>query len=300
MVDDFGINYVGKEHADHLNASIKEKYELSTDWGGTLYCGITINWDYANRTVDLSMPNYISSMLHKYQHPLTKRAQNSPHPWNISTYSATQQLTMALDTTTPLELSEVKRIQKIVGTLLYYTLAVDATILVALGNIAAQQSIATQTNSNFVNHLLDYCHTHPDTELRYHTIDMILNIHSDASYNSEAKAQSQEGGHFYLGNTAYIRPTMIKNGSISITSTIMRNVMTSASEAECGAIFINTKEAFSLHTTLHKMGHPQPPTPVEVNNSTAVGFAKKTMQQKSKSMYMRYYWIQDCVSQIVF
>ena len=85
VVDDFGIKYVGKEHADHLIAAIEEKYEFSTNWGGTLYCGILINWDYANCTVDLSRPNYISSMLHKYQHTSPKRAQHSPHPWNIPT-----------------------------------------------------------------------------------------------------------------------------------------------------------------------------------------------------------------------
>ena len=74
MVDDFGIKYVRKDHADHLIASTEENYELYTDWGGTLYCGIKITWDYVKRTVDLSMPNYIYSMLHKYIHPPPKRA----------------------------------------------------------------------------------------------------------------------------------------------------------------------------------------------------------------------------------
>ena len=59
-------------------------------------------------------------MLHKDQHPPPKRAQHYPHPWNRPTFGATQQLTKEPDTTDPLELSEVKRIQKIVGTLLYY------------------------------------------------------------------------------------------------------------------------------------------------------------------------------------
>ena len=79
-------------------------------------------------------------MLHKYQHPPPKRAQNSPHSWNRPTYRATQQLTKAPDTTDPLELSEVKLIQKIMGTLLYYARAVDATMLVSLGTITSQQA----------------------------------------------------------------------------------------------------------------------------------------------------------------
>ena len=79
----------------------------------------------------------------------------------------------------------------------------------------------------------------------------------------------------------------------------MRNVIASASEAECGTLFNNTKEAVSLRTTLHKMGHPQPPTPIKVDNSIAVGFVNKQIkQQKSKSMDMRYYWMQDCVAQL--
>ena len=138
MVDDISIKYVWKEHADHLIVDIEDNYEFSTNWGGTLYCGITINWDYDNHTVDLSMPNYSSSMLHKYKHPPPKRAHHSPHLWNIPTYGATQQLTKAPDTTDTLELSEVKRIQRIMGNLLYYTRSVDATMLVALGTIAAQ------------------------------------------------------------------------------------------------------------------------------------------------------------------
>ena len=78
----------------------------------------------------------------------------------------------------------------------------------------------------------------------------------------------------------------------------MHNIMASASKAKCGSLFKNTKEAVVLRTTLHEMGYPQPPTPVEVDNSTAVGFANKQInQQKSKSMDMRYYRIQDRVAQ---
>ena len=283
MVDNFGIKYVEKEHADLLIAAIEENYEFSTDWCGTLYCGITINWDYAKRTINLSMPNYISFMLHKYQHPPPKRTWHSPHLWNRPMYGATQQLTKAPDTTDPLKLSEVKRIKKIVGTLLYYARAVDATMLVALGTITSQQAIETQTTSKCVNHLLYYYHTHPDAKLRYHASDMILYIHSDAYYNSEAKARSRAVGNFYLGNTASVCPTMYNNGAILNTSNIMRNVVASASEAECGAIFNNTKEALSLCTTIHKMGNPQPPSPLEVNNSTAVGFANKKLSNRSPS-----------------
>jgi hypothetical protein len=66
VVDDFGIKYVGKQHADHLIQAIGQHYKYSTNWKGKLYCGITIKWNYAQCMVDLSMPGYIPAALHKY------------------------------------------------------------------------------------------------------------------------------------------------------------------------------------------------------------------------------------------
>jgi hypothetical protein len=42
IVDNFGVKYVGKEHADHLIAHIKEKYKLTKDSLGDLYYGINL------------------------------------------------------------------------------------------------------------------------------------------------------------------------------------------------------------------------------------------------------------------
>jgi hypothetical protein len=73
VVDDFGVKYVGREHAEHLMACIKKNYNISSDWNGTSYCGLTLDWDYKNQTFDLSMPGYIKAALHKYQHPAPAR-----------------------------------------------------------------------------------------------------------------------------------------------------------------------------------------------------------------------------------
>jgi hypothetical protein len=65
VVDNFGVKYVGKDHADHLLNALKQHYEVTEDWEGKLYCGILLKWDYENRTVDLSMLGYIENALHK-------------------------------------------------------------------------------------------------------------------------------------------------------------------------------------------------------------------------------------------
>jgi hypothetical protein len=54
------VKYVGCENAEHLLQALHNDYEaVSCDWKGKLFCGITLKWDYDNKTVDLSMPKYI-------------------------------------------------------------------------------------------------------------------------------------------------------------------------------------------------------------------------------------------------
>jgi hypothetical protein len=49
VVDDFGEKYVGDQHARHLITALEHLYTVSSDWTGSLYCGLTLDWDYTNR-----------------------------------------------------------------------------------------------------------------------------------------------------------------------------------------------------------------------------------------------------------
>jgi hypothetical protein len=87
---------------------------------------------------------------------------------------------------------------------------------------------------------------------------------------------------------------LITNGAILIISKVLKNVMSSAAEAEIGAVFINAKEGSVLRTTLEELGHKQPPTPMEMDNITATGYSNGTIKQKrTKAIDMRFYWIKD-------
>ena len=51
VVNDFGVKYFGEEHAKHLLNILLENYEgVHEDWVGTTFCGITLKWDYIQRT----------------------------------------------------------------------------------------------------------------------------------------------------------------------------------------------------------------------------------------------------------
>ena len=150
-------------------------------------------------------------------------------------------------------------------------------------------------------HLLNYLATNPDATVRFHASDMILNIHSDASYLSETNPHSRACGHFFMGWRPDPTKPIKVNGAFFTLCVILRFVVASAAEAEHGALFLNCKQATIFRLTLVEMGHPQPPTPIHCNNSTAVGIENNTIKrQQSRSMEMHFFWDADAVEQAKF
>ena len=185
IVDDFEVKYIRKETTNHLIQSLQKLYTISINWTGSLFCGLTIDWDYATRTCDISMPEYLQIALLKFQHPAPKRPQHAPHAWSKPTYGAQVQYTQDNDSSTLLTEKTINLVKQIVGTLLYYSIAVDPTMITALSSINAQQSKRTEKTYVDTLWLLNYTATDPNAKIRYTASDMILYIHSDASYLSE-------------------------------------------------------------------------------------------------------------------
>ena len=294
VVDDFGVKYVGKRHAEHLMKVLSEFYEMEEDWLGKLYCGITLDWNYEKGYVDTSMPNYVAKQLTRYRHKAPKRPQNCPYDPPPRVYGKKSQEMPKEKASPPVSAEEKKYIQQVVGSFLYYARAIDMTILHALSAIAAEQSSPTERTLQRVRQFLDYMHTHPNAVIRFRSSDMILNVHSDASYLTASRARSRAGGYFFLGSLPKNGKPIKLNGNVAITCAILKLVAASAAEAELGALFLNAQEARIIRLTLAEMGHPQPPTPIHVDNTTAVGIVNNTIKrQRSRAMEMRYFWLLD-------
>lgn len=119
---------------------LKQHYVLTLDWFGTKYIGFTLEWDYINGTVDLSMPGYIERALERFGHSAPNRPQHSPHAWTPQQYGSGTQQTTEPDKSSPLTPANVMRLQQIIGVLLYYARMVDNTMIVALGTLASAQA----------------------------------------------------------------------------------------------------------------------------------------------------------------
>jgi hypothetical protein len=139
--------------------------------------------------------------------------------------------------------------------------------------------------------LLDYLATQEDAVLTYHASNMVLAVHSNASYLSEPKARSRAGGHFFLSSDTTVPPN---NGAVLNIAHIIKNVMSSATEGELAGLYIMACKAVYIRIILEELGHKQPPTPLQTDNAMADAVINGKIQPKrTKAMDMRFHWLRD-------
>jgi hypothetical protein len=197
------------------------------------------------------------------------------------------QYTKAEDVTQLLSKEEKKYIQQVLGTFLYYGQAVDSTMLTALSSITSNQAKPTEETMSNIKHFLDYMASNQDAIITYHANGMVLVMHSNASYWSKPKARSPAGGHFFMSSNI---ADPANNGAVLNIAQIIKAIMSLAAEAELGALYINACKAIPIRLLLAEMGHIQPPTPTQTNNSTALGVVNSNIQPwQTKAMDMWFH-----------
>jgi hypothetical protein len=240
------VKYVGKEHVDHLIQCLKSDYELTEDWTGDLYCRIQLVWDYNTQTLDISILGYIKKVLQKYKHPIHSKLQHCPYSLSPKQYGAKAQEPLLVNISPLLPPDKIKEIKRVIGSILYYACTINITVLMALSYIAIMQTKGTTSTMEKAKQLLDYLATNPNATMRFKSSDMIMNVHLDASYLSEANARSRACGHFFMEwDTKDGNPIKL-NGAIFTLCTILRFVVASTAKAELGAPFLNCKEGVIL------------------------------------------------------
>jgi hypothetical protein len=290
VVDDFGVKYVGKEHAEHLLKTLEDHYKVTSDWKGDRYIGIHLQWDYNKRQVHLHMPDYVKRALTQFHHKLRK-PQNQPFPHTPIVYGTKHQYAKENSKSPKLDAKGKKFVQQVCGKFLFLGRAVDSTLLAPISAIASQSSDPTEDTLEHVKQFLDYLATQEEAVLTYSASDMVLAVHSDASYLCEPKARSRAGGHFFMSFDSEDPPN---NGAILNIAHIIKNVMSSATEAELAALYIMAREAVYIRSVLEELGHTQPPTPIQTDNAMAEAVVNGKIQPKrTKAMDMRFHWLRD-------
>ena len=123
-------------------------------------------------------------------------------------------------------------------------------------------------------HLLDYVATYSNDGIIYRASGMVLAAHSDAAYLNVSNTCSRIGTHIMISEDMLAPPF---NGPVLTIANIIKFVMSSMAEVELVGLFITAKEMVPLRQSLLKMGWLQPPSPIQMDNSSAVGVTNNTI-----------------------
>ena len=231
---------------------------------------------------------------------ILKRPTYTPGGYVAPQYGSKAQQMAVVDESAPLTPEQKKTIQEIIGAFLYYARVIDSTMLKKINELGSEQATATENVARKVDAFLQYAATYPVTKVTYHSSDMTLHTHSDASYLGESKSRSRFAGFHFLGQQHRLGtiPTTPINGGLLICSSILDVVVSSAAEAELGGLFENMRDATTLRNILADVGYPQFASPIQTDNKCAEGIAHGTVKSKrSKAFDMRYHWVRDRVHQ---
>ena len=299
VVDDFAVKYTNKTDADLLISVLEKQFDVSIDWDGKLYLGMAINLDRSNpnprnHTLSLSMNGYIARLLERLNLGPYKSNVNSPMVYAAPKYGQKIQYTN-VDESDFITEDKIRFLQQGIGGFLYYCRAVGYDYYTTVSKLSSRQAKPTEQVWKEYIHLLNYANTWPNSTLVFKASDMILVLDADVSYLSESHSRSRGGGIAFCGRKD--EPDFI-NGAIDVLSIILPTVVSSTCEGEYATAFVMAQLGMSLRVNLRDMGYPQDRTLLTTDNQCAEGIANKTMKLKrSRSMDMRYHWLQDRVKQ---
>jgi hypothetical protein len=291
VVDDFAICWTKQESIDHFIRTLSKLYQVKVNWLGTKYLGMDIDINRKKRYVTLSMPGYIDRLLKKVR-PNEMKGASTPALYTPPNYANPASQKATTDGSPFASEAQKKELQTVVGTLLYYSRAVDPSICTAVHELGAIQSKPTLNDLEKMERLLQYVSNHRNIAIRYYASCMILQVLSDASYLCRPGAKSVYGILCYLGSQLGI------NGPLVCKSKMINSVVSSVAEAELAGAFNAAQAAVPLRRTLHDLGYPQPATLLRIDNTVAIQLANATINAKrSKAMDMRFFWIVDRIRQ---
>jgi hypothetical protein len=136
------------------------------------------------------MPGYVRKAFTHFQHSTPTKQQDQPYPHVKPNYGAKKQYSQENEDSPALSKAGGEIIQEVCGMFLYLARVVDGGLLPALSSLASQQANPTERMMELCNIFLDFMSCQEEAILTYQASDMVLAIHSNASYLSEPKSRA--------------------------------------------------------------------------------------------------------------
>ena len=172
VVDDFVVLWTDRKDMDHFINTLTALYQVKINWDGTKYLGMNIAINRAERHVTLTMPKYIDRLLCKVR-PEGVKGSNTPATYTAPNYANPGARKATVDNSALASEEDKKLLQRVVGTLLYYSRAVDPSICTAVHQLGSVQSKPSQNDMRKMDKLLQYVSKHRNIGIRFYAAHLI-------------------------------------------------------------------------------------------------------------------------------
>jgi hypothetical protein len=295
-VDDIIIKYKKQEELDRLITVIESAgYPVKINPSASKYLGMDITHDRPNNVIRVKMEGAIAAIIQQFDRnnaPEAETPEYAPdHKYGVQNIYVEKE--GDADLIAKFTQEHQHYLQQFLGVCLWLQRTTCPDIQTAVARLSTEQTRITEKTLAKVDRIIGYLKRYHNQELCFYASDMILRGQSDASFNSEFKSRSREGGIFYMGATD---PNEI-NGPVSTISAIEDVLPTSAAEAEIVALYDNAKHVLELRQILHDLGYPQSSTLLQTDNECAELFANDLSKDKRlKHIELRFNWLKYIVT----
>lgn len=282
-VDDLILASKSKEAILKVKQDLKDRFKIH-DQGPTFQIlGIKLERDRSKRTITLSQPAYIQSMLDDYYMANAEPAFTPMHDG--------VRLSAKMSPTTPTEIERMKRVpyREAVGRLLYLSIATRPDISYAVGVLCRFLSNPGEQHWNAVKHLLRYLKHSINIKLVYSptTSRDIFETHSDADLGGNPDNSRSTGGHVIT----------VGNGAVQWGSRLQKHTSLSTTESEYTTACATGCEMMWMRYFLEEVGYDMSqPSPLFLDSASALQVVKNPEHQSTmKHVHRSHHWIRNHV-----
>jgi hypothetical protein len=278
-VDDITILGNSIKKINTLKKSLFSRYEM-TDLGEIQsYLGVNITRDCANCTMEIDQKEYVQTIVERF-------SMRDANPVYTPLPAGCEDHLVKFDGQA--SASDIKKYQKLIGSLLYAQIRTRPDISFAVGCLNQYSSNPSPHHERLARYVLAYLNTTKDKALRYAGGTSRDQLHgfADSSWGDQEDRHSTLGFVFILANTA-----------ISWSSRKQKTIAQSTTEAEYMSVCEASNQAAWYTPFLEELGYKvSSPIPLHCDNEGAVDLALNPVTGRcSKHIAIKHHAIREYV-----
>ena len=284
-VDDLLLASNSKDAIAKVKGELRSHFKLHEQGPATSILGMKIERNRVSRTISLSQPSYIESILNDFGMADCNPA-HTPMEENLK-------LSIKMSPETPDDRTRMKSVpyRELVGKLLYLAIATRPDIAYAVGVLCRFVENPGPDHWHAAKHILRYLQGTIHMRLSYsrsHTSDLFT-TYSDADLSGNPDNSRSTGGFTIC----------VGGGAVQWGSHLQPHVSLSSTESEYTTASKVSCEVMWMRYLFQELGYDvSRPSPLLVDNKSAIQVAKHPEHQSTmKHVHCAYHWVRDLVKQ---